>query len=266
MSLGPALDRLETARRVLGHACTLTTERIAELVSSPEWTEPPQILADYGNALLDQLAELQDPQRPDPVLPAVDITGGTVWHITCTGRSRLTVQDARGVTGWRLDLDRPGSDPLDGDSGRDVALLLLADTVSGIRPPHLGERGIVRAVAELTAAGAGDEHIAYWLDAAAGRLHGDTADLAACWTIIGVLRIPALYCRDGLLQRAWATRHPDDPPPQLDPDLAGTFRLYNGDDPLAVRRPLDPAGHAAATAGHEPLAEWERDLLPGQPA
>ncbi len=99
MSLGPALDRLETARRVLGHACTLTTERIAELVSGPEWTEPPQILADYGNALLDQLAELQDPQRPDPVLPAVDITGGTVWHITCTGRSRLTVQDARGVTG-----------------------------------------------------------------------------------------------------------------------------------------------------------------------
>lgn len=263
MSLGPALDRLETARRVLGHACTLTTERIAEIVSGPELTEPPRILADYGNALLDQLAELHDPLRPDPVLPAVDITGGTVWHITCTGRTRLTVHDARGVTGWRLDLDRPGSDPLDGDSGRDVALLLLADTVSGIRPPRLGERGIVRAVAELAAAGASDEHIASWLGAAAGQLDGDTVDLAACWTIIGTLQIPALYCRDRLLLRAWATRHPDNPPPQLDPDLADAFRLYNGDDPMAVRRHAGPSSRTTAAAGHEPPAGWERDLLPG---
>ncbi len=71
------------------------------------------------------------------------------------------------------------------------------------------------------------------------------ADLAACWTIIGALRIPALSCRDRLLQRARATRHPDDPPPQLDPDLAGAFRLYNGDGPST--RPAAPPPQPATS-------------------
>ena len=266
-----ALWRYEVARRVLGHAATLTSSEIGTLAGK---RQPSEVLTGYASALEERCHEQSSEYFPDPVLPSVDTIGLRVEHTTCTGRTRLLLQCEDGA--WTVVLHRLGGDPLDGSSGRDVALAVLADRLDGLGARASicpSERAIVRAVAILACAWMDDDGISALFAGAAGRIRpAQTVDVRAAWAHIAALEVPGLLLGDRLYAhalgaRAYLAGEPDRPLPQLDPELERLFRLWREDGravDAGLRYPADgwPAVREIAA---RPPAAWAGVASPGEP-
>ena len=162
LQLLPGLVAFEAARRVLGHAVYLERGVLEEL--STRETTWQQLLVVYAEQLLDRYQEVVDTDRPEPVLPAVDVVHGVVSHTTLTGRTRLELHP---IFGGNFGIER--TQPLDLSTGRDLAMALLAMATEpwGFSAPrywagavgHPGEEAVLDAFVALRAAGFGDDEV-----------------------------------------------------------------------------------------------------------
>lgn len=268
-----ALARMEIARRLLGHAATLSTDEVATLATdyetaeANEWNpgecyrETHNLLMWYALALVERRRELHHDNLPDPVLPTVDVTNARVVHTTCTGNTVLTVDVRPASYGNRgnLRVDRIGK-PLDPSSPRDVALACLAEQEIG----NYTDRVAVLAFARLVLANASDELLT--------EIAPDGVDVPSAWETIGRMRHAAYAAGDDMLQRAWQTRHPEDEVSDAAKQAATLIKQYSsGVYEYAARHWVETScwysGGATTTqpepeTGQEPeLADWERELL-----
>lgn len=119
------VNRFETARRILGHAATVTTDvvdRAFDVHRGYGHGNTRTGMIRYAYALVAARDAAHDDNLPDPVLPRVDVANLQVTHTTCTGNTTLLLD------GGHLRIERHGK-PLDPTSPRDIALWILADQV-----------------------------------------------------------------------------------------------------------------------------------------
>lgn len=144
--MGINLDVLvtfEAIRRIFGHVITLDDHEVeAVMYDGPEdacWeVESFDALVGYARRLREKLADC--PDRPQPVLPFVDISRLGVWHETCTGRTRLEIQCGDQGGQFGLWVQRREA-PLNMADGRDLALWSLVKSLGGLSGVSFGGEG-----------------------------------------------------------------------------------------------------------------------------